>query len=142
MFEGDDDLLDLLGFFGGEVVFEFFEVGSHVHEMNLATFGAGIIPEGNDGGSIEGSDSVDIIVGDGLLVEELRLIIGIFLFLNIGIIIKACPVKFGPLVKVDKVVFGVVATTLDCVDLIGVFGHGLEPGEGLEGRGLVDKVDR
>ncbi len=52
MFKGDDDLLDLLGFFGGEVIFKFFEVGSHVHEMDLTTFGPGVIPEGNNWGPI------------------------------------------------------------------------------------------
>ena len=60
--------------------------------MNFASFRAGIIPEGNNRGPIEGSDSVDIIVGDGLLEEELGLIITIILLLNIGIIIKPGPV--------------------------------------------------
>ncbi len=59
--------------------------------MYLSSFRSGIIPEGNNRGPIESSDSVNIIVGDGLLEEELGLIITIILLLNIGIIIKPGP---------------------------------------------------
>ncbi len=142
LFEGDDDLLYLFRFFWCDVIFKFLKVSGQVHEMNFASFDSSVAPECNNWRAIKWSDSVDIIGGYSLLIEQFWIIINILFFFNsFWIIVISCPVKFGPFVEVNIIIFGVVATALNGVDFVGIFGHDFKSGEWFERRCFINKVN-
>ena len=89
-----------------------------------------VVPVGNDGGVIEGPDSVDIVSSLYFLNYDF----GIFLLVEFGVIVIFGLAEVGPFGEVYAVFIGVVAGTLYCEYLIGIVGHLCIVGEwGIEG---------
>ena len=142
MLERNDDLLNMLWFFRSYVIFKFFKISSHVHKMDLTSFITSVIPESDDWRAIKRSDSVDIVISDGLLIKKFRIFINVLFFItSFWIIIESCSMKFGPFVKINEIIFGVITTTLNCVNLVWIFRHVLESWEYLKRRTFVNKIN-
>lgn len=142
MLERNDDLLNMFWLFRSYVIFKFFKVSSHVHKMDLTSFLTSVIPESDDWRAIKRSDSVDIVISDGLLIKKFRIFINVLFFItSFWIIIESCSMKFGPFVKINEIIFGVITTTLNCVNLVWIFRHVLESWEYLKRRTFVNKIN-
>ena len=102
--------------------------------MNLTSFRACIIPECNHRRSIQASHSIDIIVGNSLLIKQLWLLISILLLLNIiRIIIKLSLMQFGPFIQINKIILCIVTTPLNGINLVRILIHLLKSRKLLKG---------
>lgn len=142
MLERNDDLLNMLWFFRSYVIFKFFKISSHVHKMDLTSFITSVIPESDDWRAIKRSDSVDIVISDGLLIKKFRIFINVLFFVTcFWIIIKSSSMKFSPFVKINEIIFGIITTTLNCVHFVWIFCHVLESWECFKRRTFVNKIN-
>ena len=132
----------MLWLFRSYVIFKFFKVSSHVHKMDLTSFLTSVIPESDNWRAIKRSDSVDIVISDGLLIKKLRILINVLFFITgFWIIIKSSSMKFSPFVKINEIIFGIITTTLNCVNFVWIFCHILKSWECFKRRTFVNKID-